>query len=286
MILFWFTPTRVGTTRRLAARPAAAPVHPHACGDNVVLSSRSMSMSGSPPRVWGQLLRRFTREAGELTVHPHACGDNPLDIAVAQLEDGSPPRVWGQQGKHQRIHRLIRFTPTRVGTTLSTGSITIIRAVHPHACGDNKLQADGKTPLVGSPPRVWGQQVPSQPKAAAVPVHPHACGDNLDSCPTALLCCGSPPRVWGQPLLDLAESRLDRFTPTRVGTTHGSLAFPAAFRFTPTRVGTTFTTRFTSSRNSVHPHACGDNIRGSRAISAGFGSPPRVWGQLAFPGKK
>ncbi len=72
-------------------------------------------MSGSPPRVWGQLPRpnlgrmtiRFTptcvgttdgarEREGQRTVHPHVCGDNMFRRGRGLGRFGSPPRVWGQ----------------------------------------------------------------------------------------------------------------------------------------------------------------------------------------------
>ncbi len=49
-----FTPTRVGTTGIDSQVAAGDKVHPHACGDNSSAVSVSVSITGSPPRVWGQ----------------------------------------------------------------------------------------------------------------------------------------------------------------------------------------------------------------------------------------
>src|SRR5690606_28652313 len=51
-------------------------------------------------------------------------------------------------------------------------------------------------------------------------------------------------------------------------------------RFTPTRVGTTTAPPPTRRRASVHPHARGDNEGEVPMIEADTGSPPRAWGQL------
>ncbi len=94
---FRFTPTRVGTTRVGAARRADYPVHPHARGDNADRVMKFNDATGSPPRAWGQLLTD-AQYVAQLTVHPHARGDN--EAALYQLRER------------------LRFTPTRVGTTL------------------------------------------------------------------------------------------------------------------------------------------------------------------------
>ena len=234
------------------------------------------------------------------TVHPHACGDNGSYALTGVDGVGSPPRVWGQLvGQCGRDHRL-RFTPTRVGTTLSTKWDYNFASVHPHACGDNAMREIASQGRCGSPPRVWGQlsryqndlraggsppRVWGQPSSRVrthvylrftptrvgttsayadtrrrIAVHPHACGDNANNIPQQTQPDGSPPRVWGQHVELNPEMSVPRFTPTRVGTTS------RRWRQFPCQ--------------AVHPHACGDNSRSFKLAGAATGSPPRVWGQL------
>ncbi len=213
-----FTPTRVGTTS--------------------VDSARSVLLSGSPPRVWGQLPPQFCATAGlrftptrvgttaivfkghiQGKVHPHACGDNATRAGTPNATIGSPPRVWGQPNPAIAIQ----------------GD----RQVHPHACGDNFPSNREEIERLGSPPRVWGPHtsgttsgecwrftptrvgttVDERVSAQVDEVHPHACGDNVTHERFLRMALGSPPRVWGQPKICLYQSLLLRFTPTRVGTT-------------------------------------------------------------------
>ena len=51
-----FTPTPVGTMAVRARDIGASPVHPHACGDNGLLGDALWQATGSPPRLWGQLI--------------------------------------------------------------------------------------------------------------------------------------------------------------------------------------------------------------------------------------
>ncbi len=51
-----FTPTRVGTTHTSCRLRRRAAVHPHARGDNDLLSEHVRTGRGSPPRAWGQLV--------------------------------------------------------------------------------------------------------------------------------------------------------------------------------------------------------------------------------------
>ena len=72
-----------------------------------------------------------------LAVHPHAGGENGDDqLAVCQA-DGSPPRGWGKRPPVSRSILEVRFTPTRVGKTISMPSQFRHPAVHPHAGGEN-----------------------------------------------------------------------------------------------------------------------------------------------------
>jgi len=110
-----FTPTGVGTMRDLCNSSRLSSVHPHGCGDNSGILNWLVTGCGSPPRVWGQLIKetpgtfrqRFTPtgvgtmrkelyEAHPTAVHPHGCGDNIASCAALASSK--------------------RFTPTGVGT--------------------------------------------------------------------------------------------------------------------------------------------------------------------------
>ena len=139
-------------------------------------------LPGSPPRGWGKLARpranahphRFTPTrvgktmrcdgcSAPTPVHPHAGGENALG------SDGCPrPTVHPHAGGENSIPitpnlKTNRFTPTRVGKTLSVRSDLSRSSVHPHAGGEN---------------------VRSSARLAACPVHPHAGGENdvLQAC--------------------------------------------------------------------------------------------------------
>jgi len=171
-----FTPTCVGTTRAAGRPAAAAPVHPHVCGDNAGRCAQPPCALGSPPRVWGQplarsrkfWLTRFTPTCVGTTahsawpgaaasVHPHVCGDNSCCSRTVHSTIGSPPRVWGQLSRKCVGLHFDRFTPTCVGTTANSGRPHAASTVHPHVCGDNAPAGTATTASQGSPPRVWGQ---------------------------------------------------------------------------------------------------------------------------------
>ena len=156
-----------------------------------------------------------------------------------------------------------RFIPTRVGNTSSVLIMTWVSSVHPHACGEYWLPQIQAPEGRGSSPRVWGILAPGLfylLRIRFIPtrvgnthvhrrgqrrhtVHPHACGEYmLISWPTRSI-IGSSPRVWGILRIVALLARCGRFIPTRVGNT---TAFPARPCSCP-----------------VHPHACGEYLRGT-----------------------
>ena len=133
-----FTPTLVGKTMGFYVQSATQGVHPHACGENLMVLVQTLVARGSPPRLWGKQpgtiwgLRvsrftptlvgktpRSTAPAASPAVHPHACGENLYLQSAAASAGGSPPRLWGKQGLCPRALLYSRFTPTLVGKTLS-----------------------------------------------------------------------------------------------------------------------------------------------------------------------
>ena len=136
----WFTPTHVGkTSTRLCIRPLPL-VHPHARGEDVRGSAPKAGVSGSPPRTWGRLFRRWYQRlscrftpthVGKTSpgsfshachmVHPHARGEDHSWSYSLIFGSGSPPRTWGRLNVFPCAARIARFTPTHVGKTTPLG---------------------------------------------------------------------------------------------------------------------------------------------------------------------
>ena len=156
--LSWFTPTRVGTTKKLKASTA--------------------KLIGSPPRVWGQPWWGRHVRCWSL-VHPHACGDNGGRRCSSTTWRGSPPRVWGQQVPCSPWSGTNTVHPHACGDNarLSVGKVLTF-LVHPHACGDNAAMASA-----------WDADVRFTPTRVGTTLRPRTHGTTY---------CGSPPRVWGQ----------------------------------------------------------------------------------------
>ena len=132
---------------------------------------------GSSPRVWGQVFKQQlllpylriipTRVGtrGRLYLcqrrkwdHPHACGDKTNKYYTNPFAVGSSPRVWGQGRPYRHCRCTLRIIPTRVGTSRIKVVFTAIYQDHPHACGDKSLYTLKPLMLIGSSPRVWGQE--------------------------------------------------------------------------------------------------------------------------------
>ena len=90
-----FIPTCVGNTRPGRTSPPSTPVHPHVCGEHIMLTYAQCLLIGSSPRVWGTPLdwrgkpphMRFIPTCVGNTsfvhiipppysVHPHVCGEH------------------------------------------------------------------------------------------------------------------------------------------------------------------------------------------------------------------
>ena len=111
--------------------------HPHAYGDKLFRPISTSVLSGSSPRVWGQVALPinklfyqgiiptrmgtscyFITRAYCLQDHPHAYGDKSSKIMKSPLGAGSSPRVWGQVRCCTRLSSKVGIIPTRMGTRL------------------------------------------------------------------------------------------------------------------------------------------------------------------------
>jgi len=170
-----FTPTRVGTlSKSLSATPPST-VHPHTRGDIASFIKSAGHDIGSPPHAWGHFMVkalihwifRFTptrvgtfcpsSAASSISaVHPHTRGDISRRVADEYETRGSPPHAWGHLFSPAPRRRVLRFTPTRVGTFELYCRATHSIPVHPHTRADIAVRRNRKIRLFGSPPHAWG----------------------------------------------------------------------------------------------------------------------------------
>ena len=172
---------------------------------------------------------------------------------------GSPPHAWGQCVYLSQPIRIIRFTPTCVGTIDVNPFILFMASVHPHMRGDNDLLRIPTEKEIGSPPHAWGQWTCPTPCPIRPPVHPHMRGDNSRYTLGSAAEAGSPPHAWGQ------CQGIPGNIPSR--------------RFTPTCVGTIINHAVNRIAQAVHPHMRGDNWFDGSHGHRPIGSPPHAWGQ-------
>ena len=129
-----FIPTCVGNCTHTNMIYRILSVHPHVCGELVLVMHEDEWKSGSSPRVWGTEKQRTTDAQGGRfiptcvgnwliissrrvahSVHPHVCGELHIWRTLERDRAGSSPRVWGTAGPVQAIPVCFRFIPTCVG---------------------------------------------------------------------------------------------------------------------------------------------------------------------------
>ena len=91
--------------------------------------------------------------------HPHACGDKYVQLLAKICAVGSSPRVWGQAESPPPTGKPVGIIPTRVGTRISRCASSKMVKDHPHACGDKFKIPLWRFRILGSSPRVWGQEI-------------------------------------------------------------------------------------------------------------------------------
>ena len=174
--LLRITPAHAGKTDLPRSRRSQHPDHPRACGENPRPFARSMSPSGSPPRMQGKRhpMFEFLRElritpahagktwvpapkVGAFTDHPRACGENMPKSSVESASRGSPPRMRGKHRLERALDDMARITPAHAGKTALPPRPSGGRADHPRACGENKCLAAQSVSWRGSPPRMRGK---------------------------------------------------------------------------------------------------------------------------------
>ncbi len=132
--------------------------HPHAYGDKNLTGAVNNAITGSSPRVWGQVYQKYdgnqpvriipTRMGTRLSLfhsfhagqdHPHAYGDKYLPLGTLTKMTGSSPRVWGQACSFLSGNKDVGIIPTRMGTRGQEQFCGCNWKDHPHAYGDKQI---------------------------------------------------------------------------------------------------------------------------------------------------
>ena len=198
-----------------------SPVHPRACGEQILFWVFGRSWGGSSPRLRGTAFpaaietarKRFipapagnsrlsSRRCSMRSVHPRACGEQGLVSMSPGSAVGSSPRLRGTAVQVRSQQRGIRFIPAPAGNRSALPPPRVTRSVHPRACGEQHPRASATAPDAGSSPRLRGTGAAREKRDALdwfIPapagnslhalglglgptVHPRACGEQRPSC--------------------------------------------------------------------------------------------------------
>ena len=165
-----------------------------------------------------------------------------------------PPRVRGTVGAPPPDVNERRFIPARAGNSRMPKSPARRCTVHPRACGEQD-RVSSATFFI---PARAGNSPPFCAAMIRVAVHPRACGEQGDAPLVCRVVHGSSPRVRG--------------------TVVRRLSYGVRCRFIPARAGNRPQSRTAMAPRSVHPRACGEQLRCDQARFPAAGSSPRVRG--------
>ena len=181
-------PTHTGNTAAAKKASRGARAHPHAYGEHTVKLLKSITKTGSSPRIRGTpVLYCLALEVAGLipthtgntkhqsrsfplpTAHPHAYGEHINDGLKTIKNGGSSPRIRGTQPVDGAALGGFRLIPTHTGNTLLPLHTTIATWAHPHAYGEHNAGVVQSVHDYGSSPRIRGTHLPTkhntQPKS-------------------------------------------------------------------------------------------------------------------------
>ncbi len=130
------TPTCVGKTH--GGTPPSSPQrdHPHVCGEDLASASRTLSLAGSPPRVWGR--RGHCSSLGMTGRITPTCVGKTRSTTSSKASWEDHPHVCGEDlDSKSRSTTRRRITPTCVGKTCGARARALACRDHPHVCGED-----------------------------------------------------------------------------------------------------------------------------------------------------
>ena len=146
------------------------------CGEKACRLMNTPSVTGSPPRVRGEVrdhliavdaLRITPACAGRrigcnhrclfCSDHPRVCGEKYADWLDCSMTVGSPPRVRGEAVKSWACAEYGRITPACAGRRCIWNRRTPADEDHPRVCGEKPKIREAVIVFNGSPPRVRGE---------------------------------------------------------------------------------------------------------------------------------
>jgi len=170
-----FIPACAGNRQIRWRRPAALPVHPRVCGEQIFRCRLRGRFVGSSPRVRGTALaldvaflrgrfipacagnRPTTRgQLASRPVHPRVCGEQAMSGVVSVEAVGSSPRVRGTAPAPCLARSMRRFIPACAGNSGTVWGCPTRWPVHPRVCGEQPVRGRKRWSFCGSSPRVRG----------------------------------------------------------------------------------------------------------------------------------
>ena len=172
-----------------------------------------------------------------MSVHPRACGEQLEWFYTKSESYGSSPRLRGTESQRHCRCAAFRFIPAPAGNSSGESATSWAMAVHPRACGEQKVPALSTGSVIGSSPRLRGtvhlarfnaaylRFIPAPAGNSAscflggllLAVHPRACGEQLGDVTEHDFTVGSSPRLRGTVARDLCVPALPRFIPAPAG---------------------------------------------------------------------
>ena len=193
-----FIPASAGNTRKKVSSRITRSVHPHVCGEHAQGIDKTMTPSGSSPRLRGTQVHRGSRRAQrrfipasagntlvgiiqhwQSAVHPRVCGEHITGIGFNSGKGGSSPRLRGTPLAEPLSGASSRFIPASAGNTFCHDARSSVCAVHPRVCGEHPRIDVAAQPLHGSSPRLRGTRLAKEADRIANRFIPASAGNTL-----------------------------------------------------------------------------------------------------------
>ena len=210
--------------------------HPRVCGEHHIVSTVSMPLPGSSPRMRGTHLREHGARHHEGIIpayagntcrcrtvrqssgdHPRVCGEHVRSGGRRMDRRGSSPRMRGTPNRTRCAARRSGIIPAYAGNTLLPWYPFGERGDHPRVCGEHYDPTRHGFTSVGSSPRMRGTLTKLLGKGATrriIPAyagntkslrlwsraardHPRVCGEHPMLLAILLVLPGSSPRMRG-----------------------------------------------------------------------------------------
>ena len=130
--------------------------------------------------------------------HPRVCGEKLRGAVRFSTAIGSPPRMRGKAYRYVSGTACARITPAYAGKSRFFQVLQLSFRDHPRVCGEKPWVSVSDVPVVGSPPRMRGKDIPEGLFRDFKGDHPRVCGEKENCREPCTGHQGSPPRMRGK----------------------------------------------------------------------------------------